>query len=176
MQLKKVFIYEESKFYTVAKDVKVQVKFNTELVEKYRLIGYENRVLNTEDFEDDEKDAGEIGADQNITALYEIVPRHSINRNQPSFTIDFRYKNPDEDVSIPLSLGIYDRDVDFLEASDHMKFVGSVASFALVLRDSDFKGDANYEKILNWLSLTNLDDQHGFKEELEAVVQRASTL
>ena len=160
----------------MAKDVKVQVKFNPNLVVAYRLIGYENRVLNNEDFEDDEKDAGEIGADQNITALYEIVPASSGDRTQPSFTIDFRYKNPDEDVSIPLSLGIYDQQVDFLEASEHMKFVGSVASFALVLRDSDYKGNATYEKILHWLNQVNLEDRHGFKQELKESVQQASLL
>jgi Ca-activated chloride channel family protein len=91
-QLKKVFIYEFDKFYAVAKDVKVQVKFNSSNVEAYRLMGYENRVLNEEDFEDDGKDAGEIGANQNITALYEIVPKNNPQyRFVPTFTIDFRY-------------------------------------------------------------------------------------
>ena len=78
-QLRKVFIYEYSKFFTIAKDVKVQVEFNPNNVEEYRLIGYENMLLNQEDFEDDTKDAGEIGVNQNITALYEIVPKTNPN-------------------------------------------------------------------------------------------------
>lgn len=78
-QLRKVFIYDYHKFFTVAKDVKVQVKFNPEKVEAYRLIGYENRALNDNDFEDDSKDAGELGSNQNVTALYEIKPRTSPN-------------------------------------------------------------------------------------------------
>ncbi len=74
-ELKKVFIDEYNKFLTVAKDVKVQVTFNPDIVEEYRLIGYENRVLQTDDFTDDKKDAGEIGAGQTVTALYEIKPK-----------------------------------------------------------------------------------------------------
>ena len=74
-QLSKVFIHDYSKFYTVAKDVKIQVNFNPSTVKSYRLIGYENRVLNNEDFDNDIKDAGELGANQNVTALYEIILR-----------------------------------------------------------------------------------------------------
>ncbi|MEM1359796.1 MAG: von Willebrand factor type A domain-containing protein, partial [Bacteroidota bacterium] len=94
-ELERVFIQGASKFYTVAQDVKIQVKFNDRLVKAYRLLGYENRVLSNEDFTDDDKDAGEIGAGQNITALYEVIPvEGAIPRGVPCFTIDFRYKLP----------------------------------------------------------------------------------
>ena len=83
----------------MAKDVKVQVTFNPEAVSAYRLIGYENRSLREEDFEDDQKYPGEIGSGQTITALYEIVPNRAVDdialRRIPAITIDFRYKNPD---------------------------------------------------------------------------------
>ncbi len=96
-ELHKVFIDDYSKFLTVAKDVKVQVSFNPDVVKEYRLIGYENRVMENKQFEDNNADAGEIGAGQTITAIYEIVPVHSaINKTLPAFTIHFRYKNPGE--------------------------------------------------------------------------------
>ncbi len=176
-QLQKVFIYDYSKFFTVAKDVKVQVEFNPENVQAYRLIGYENRVLENEDFEDDTKDAGEIGANQNITALYEIIPTGNDDfRLTPTFTIDFRYKEPDSDVSIPLNLEIYDDGNTFAQASDFMRFTASVASFALVLRDSEYKGTSSYNYIIQWFDNTNLSDPHGFKQEFKQLVQKAESL
>ncbi len=179
-QLMKVFIYEKSKFFTVAKDVKVQVAFNEKLVSAYRLIGYENRLLAQEDFEDDSKDAGEIGADQNITALYEIVPAvgelGTELRSQPTFTIDFRYKLPYSDQSLPLTLDIVDSGNSFAKATDQMKFVASVASFGMLLTDSQYKGESTYDKTLNWLNDTNLPDENGFKTELKQVVSKAQTL
>ena len=174
-QLKKVFVYEYDKFYTVVKDVKVQVEFNEDVVQAYRLIGYENRVLNNEDFEDDTKDAGEIGANQNITALYEIVPQiNSEAQNAMACNIDFRYKNPDSEVSIPLNLEVFDNSTTFENSSDYMKFVSGVASFALLIRDSEYKGDSSYESILEWLSAASLEDEFGFKSEFERLVERAS--
>lgn len=176
-QLRKVFIYEYSKFFTVAKDVKVQVAFNPEMVEAYRLIGYENRLLNQEDFDDDTKDAGEIGANQNITALYEIIPKDQpILRNKPTFTIDFRYKEPDSDISIPLALEIYDEGHSFDESSDFMKFTSSVASFAMLLTNSDYKGTSNYDHIIQWLNRTNLRDDHQYKAEFKNLVIKSRAL
>ncbi|MDB4292199.1 VWA domain-containing protein [Maribacter sp.] len=149
-QLRKVFIYEYNKFYTVAKDVKIQVEFNPTFVEAYRLIGYENRLLENEDFEDDTKDAGEIGAGQNITALYEIVPKNGVDlRSARTFNIDFRYKLPDSDASLPLSLDVFDSGNSFEQSSDFMKFTGSIASFSMLLSDSQFGGTSNYAAILD---------------------------
>lgn len=173
-QLKKVFIYEVNKFFTVAKDVKVQVTFNPENVVSYRLIGYENRVLDNKDFTDDKKDAGEIGADQNITALYEIVPANNVNyRNTPTFTINFRYKHPNAETSIPLSLEIFDQGKSFEAASNYMRFTASIASFAMILSDSQYKGTSNIDQIMQDLGNINLTDQYGFKEQLKEIVLKS---
>ena len=176
-QLEKVFIYDYSKFFTVAKDSKVQVAFNPDNVKAYRLIGYENRILNEEDFEDDSKDAGEIGSNQNITALYEIVPVNNLDfRNVPTFTIDFRYKNPDSDTSIPMELEIYDEDESFNESSDFMKFTASVAAFSMLITDSQYKGTATFDNVSNWLESINLKDEHGFKSEFKEIVRRGKEM
>ncbi len=176
-QLRKVFIYDFSKFYTVAKDVKVQVEFNDANVEAYRLIGYENRLLNQEDFEDDNKDAGEIGANQNITALYEIISKINPNyKTVPTFSIDFRYKNPGSETSIPLGLEVFDEGKPFTESTDFMKFTSSVASFSMIITDSQYKGSSNYDDIIDWISNTNLNDEHNFKEEFKSIITQAKSL
>ncbi len=176
-QLEKVFFHETGKFYTVAKDVKVQVQFNPDLVQAYRLIGYENRVLPNEAFTDDTEDAGEIGAGQNITALYEIIPvPAAATRSTPSFTIDFRYKMPDADTSTPLRLAITDEGKTFFEASDYTRFTGSVAAFGLLLIDSEYKGSATYRDLLTWLRTVTLEDEFGYYRELETLVKKAQDL
>jgi len=176
-QLKKVFIYDFNKFFTVAKDVKVQVEFNLENVESYRLIGYENRILNEEDFEDDTKDAGEIGSNQNITALYEIVPQENADfKSIPTFTIDFRYNKPDSDTSIPLELAIFDAGNSFEQSSDFMKFTASIASFSMLLTDSQYKGTSNYDDIVDQLNSINLNDEHGFKSAFKTIVEKAEAM
>lgn len=175
-QLEKVFIHDFHKFYTVAKDVKIQVDFNEQNISEYRLIGYENRVLQNEDFEDDEKDAGEIGSNQNITALYEIKEAQTFRKSVASLSIDFRYKNPDEDTSIPLSLAVYDENTSFKEASAHQQFVAAVASFSMHLTDSSYKGNTDYDDILNWLNDSNVEDKHSLKEEFKELVQKAKDL
>ncbi|MGD1840249.1 MAG: von Willebrand factor type A domain-containing protein [Thermonemataceae bacterium] len=176
-QLRKVFIYDFSKFFTVAKDVKVQVEFNIENVKAYRLIGYENRLLNQQDFEDDNEDAGEIGANQNVTALYEIVPENNSNYEAvPTFSIDFRYKNPDAETSIPLNLEVFDEGKSFAESTDFMKFTASVASFSMIITNSQYKETSNYDDIINWLDSVNLSDEHNFKEEFKSLVNRAKDL
>jgi len=173
-QLEKVFFHEAEKFHTVAKDVKVQVSFNPRLVKSYRLIGYENRVLDNEDFEDDTEDAGEIGAGQNITALYEIVPELIVNaRSAPSFTIDFRYKRPTESTSQPLSLEVTDMGTDFTDASDYQRFTASVAAFSLLLLDSEYKGTVTYDDVLGWLDMVELADPHAYQAELRDLVSLA---
>lgn len=173
-QLRKVFIYDYNKFFAVAKDVKVQVGFNPNNVEAYRLIGYENRILNQEDFTDDKKDAGDIGSNQNITAIYEIIPRSNpAFRTEATFSIDFRYKEPDSDVSIPLNLEIYDQGNTFGQSSDFMKFTSSVAAFSMLIRDSEYKGTSNYDDILDWLNSVNLNDEHLFKSKFKTLVEKA---
>ena len=176
-QLRKVFIHEYGKFFTVAKDVKVQVEFNPTIVEAYRLIGYENRILDEEDFEDDTKDAGEIGVDQSITALYEIIPKENPDfKSAPTFTIDFRYKEPNSDTSLPLELGIFDEGKSFGASSDFMRFTSSVAMFAMLINDSQYKGSTRYDDVLKWLGTTNLNDEHNYKSELKDIVNKAKGL
>ena len=176
-QLRKVFIYDYNKFFTVAKDVKIQVKFNPENVKAYRLVGYENRRLNQEDFTDDSKDAGEMGSNQNITALYEIVPSENPNNASiPAFTIDFRYKLSDADASTPLELEIFDNGNTFNQSSDFMKFTAAAASFGMLLSDSQYKGASSYDSIISWLDSTSLKDEHGFKAQFRHLVKTAKGL
>jgi len=178
-QGKKVFIYEYGKFLTIAKDVKIQVDFNQETVEAYRLIGYENRLLEEEDFTDDTKDAAEIGAGQTITALYEIIPAQKnspVLRQEPIFTIDFRYKNADENESEPLQLAIFDKGNTFSQASENLRFAASTAGFAMLLRDSKYKGTLDYQQLLGWSRQAISFDPHGFRQEFITLVQQASTL
>ncbi len=176
-QGRKVFVDEFAKFYTVAKDVKVQVEFNESVVSQYRLIGYENRLLETEDFEDDTKDAGEIGSGQSITALYELVMQENTNSiGINTFTIDFRYKLPDEDNSILMTLPIKDTGHNFGESSDNMRFAASTASYALLLRDSEYKGNTSYDLIQNWSSGASTFDPYGFKSEFIDLVEMTKGL
>jgi Ca-activated chloride channel family protein len=175
-QLDKVFIDEFNKFYTVAKDVKVQVEFNSSVVEEYRLIGYENRLLSTEEFLDDTKDAGEIGAGQSITALYELKLVSNHDKSISAFKIDFRYKEPDSDVSQGLDLDIFNSGNSFDEASNDHRFAASVASFGLLLRDSEYKGDTDYSKIKNWATSSRNYDPFGYKSEFLQLIDRADDL
>jgi len=176
-QLEKVFINDYSKFYSVAKDVKVQVQFNPTTVQAYRLIGYENRVLENQDFEDDTKDAGEIGADQSITALYEIVPNPNGNTlTDPVFTIDFRYKEPDSETSIPMALDIFDAGNTFQQSSDYMKLSASIAGFSMLVTNSAYKETTTFDKVLNWLDACNISDPHGYKSEFRTLVSTAKSL
>ena len=177
-QLEKVFIHEASKFHTVAKDVKVQVEFDPKIVKRYRLIGYENRKLTNAGFSNDSVDAGEIGADQNITALYEIETTESaiFLPKLPACTIRFRYKEPADDVSKLTSLEVKDLGSSFEASSEAMRFVACAAAFSLQLRNSDYKGNYSYQDILAVLANSNMADPHGFKAEFEDIVQKASSL
>lgn len=173
-QANKVFIEEFSKLYTVAKDVKIQVLFNPRLVDSYRLIGYENRVLENEDFEDDSKDAGEIGAGQTITAIYEIVPTNNgINPiSEQTFAIDFRYKLPDEDHSNLMELLVTDNLNDFDESSQDMQFACSMAALGMHLFDSKYKGDITIPKIKNWVENADDYDPNEYKEDLKDLLNK----
>jgi Ca-activated chloride channel family protein len=176
-QARKVFEEDFSTFYTVAKDVKVQIEFNPEKVKSYRLIGYENRVLNTEDFEDDTKDAGDIGSGKCVTALYEIEPTaDSYTKVGPSFEIKFRYKNPDEDYSNELSLSVQDSEQSFVTSSESMRFAASCAGFGMLLIDSQYKGTTSYYDVKNWVQNASSYDQYGHKSDLMFLIDIASGL
>ncbi len=173
-QAEKVFVDEFSKLYTVAKDVKVQIRFNPRLVDSYRLIGYENRVLENEDFEDDTKDAGEIGAGQSITAIYEIVPTNNgiSPISEQTFSIDFRYKLPNEDHSNLMELFVTDLLNDFDESSQDMQFACSVAALGMYLFESKYKGDITIKKIKNWIENADDYDPNQYKEDLKSLLDK----
>ncbi|MFK7923999.1 MAG: YfbK domain-containing protein, partial [Bacteroidia bacterium] len=176
-QARKVMVDEFSKFYTVAKDVKIQVEFNPQVVEQYRLIGYENRLLENDEFEDDSKDAGEIGANQSITALYELIPVPNINyKDYNTFTVDFRYKDPNSDVSQALQLEVTDFEVPFDQSSENQRFAATTAGFALILRESDYKGNLTYDGILGWLDNASSFDPFGYRQDLKGLIQKAKSL
>ncbi len=195
MEAKKVFINEfSSTLYTIAKDVKIQIEFNPVYVKEYRLIGYENRLLNEEDFEDDKKDAGELGAGHTVTALYEIVtndkdaqksrnlkyqksdvlPEASLNNELA--TIKFRYKKPDGIKSILMVQPIENSVRDVEELSDNFKFSAAVAGFGMLLRDSEFKGNLCYDNVLELAREGKGDDQNGYRNEFIRLVELSQHL
>ncbi len=175
-QGKKVFVYEFNKFYTISKDVKVQVEFNPKIVKSYRLIGYENRILAKEDFTNDKKDAGDLSLGQTVTALYEIIPQAAAYEVLPTFTIDFRYKEIDKDISEAMRLEVFDDRKQFEKASENMRFSASIAAFGMVLRNSQYKGDATYDKVNQWASSAMQYNPYQFKTEFISLVNKAKNL
>ncbi|MEP6925717.1 MAG: VWA domain-containing protein, partial [Pyrinomonadaceae bacterium] len=168
--------------YTIAKDVKIQVEFNPAQAAGYRLIGYENRLLADRDFNDDKKDAGEIGAGISVTALYEVVPigqkvenpgvdalkysdkvePTSANSNE-LFTVKLRYKEPNGTESKLLSIGLTDKQTAFESASDNLQFATAVAGFGMLLRDSRYKGNANFNSISSIAQNSLGNDLKGYR-------------
>ncbi len=181
--------------YTIAKDVKIQVEFNPAKVAGYRLIGYENRLLADRDFNDDKKDAGEIGAGHSVTALYEIVPagqkvenpgidelKYAITEptdtsfNNELMTVKLRYKEPKESTSKLLSIGIMDKNNLIENASDNLKFASAVAQFGLILRDSRYKGNSNFNSILSLAQNSRGSDLKNYRGEFVELVTKAGGL
>jgi len=191
---------------TIAKDVKIQVEFNPARVASYRLIGYENRMLRKEDFNDDTKDAGEIGAGHAVTALYELVPAGAdaaavpapapdvdpLEFQQPkpapapvaeaapasplALMVKLRYKPPEGDTSKLLKRGIEDEGRDLARASDDFKFAASVAAFGMILRDSPHKGNATLNSVLELGESSKNPDPSGYRAEFLDLVRRARTI
>lgn len=178
--------------YTIAKDVKIQVEFNPAYVQSYRLIGYENRLLNNQDFEDDTKDAGELGAGHTVTALYEIVPGKGSNNGKKLkyqdkalsvnavsnelVTVKFRYKKPSETSSREIVRTVINNPKDFSSASSDLKFTAAVANWGMLLRSSKYAGHFNYDKIIE-LAQKNLgDDPYGYRAEFIRLVKQSKTL
>lgn len=144
-EMMKVFVHERSRFYSVANDTKCQVKF-FDWVDSYRLIGYENRVLDNEDFENDKKDAGEIGAGQTVTALYELIPAEGdMTQNATAASLDVRYKKAlgEESRLLHVDIGKYYKGTTV--TGKEFDFAAGIAAFALTLRNSEYKGDASYD-------------------------------
>lgn len=171
-ELSKVFVNERSKFQAVANDSKVQITFDKEKVDSYRLIGYENRVMANEDFEDDTKDAGEIGAGQTITALYEIIPVEGFNGEGPLAVFDFRYKKSLGEESIPLTLDV--TGTDALDATPtELRFAAGVAAYGMVLRDSKYKGTATFDMAYSLIGERLSFDPYGYRAQLRELIMMA---
>lgn len=187
-----------STMHTIAKDVKIQVEFNPAFVNAYRLIGYESRLLEDEDFNDDLKDAGELGPGHTVTALYEIVPvgvkapvgsvdplkyqsseketaTSKFTDSKELLTVKLRYKKPDEEVSRKLEVSVLSKDVD-KNPSEELSFIMSVAMFGQLLRDSDFKGDASYAKVIELARKGLNDDTNGYRREFIRLVETVEQL
>lgn len=181
--------------YTIAKDVKIQVEFNPAKVSGYRLIGYENRLLADRDFNDDTKDAGEIGAGHTVTAIYEIIPagqkvenpgvdelkyskveRSDTNFSAELMTIKLRYKEPDGDQSKLMSIGVLDRNYSIENASENVRFASAVAQFGLLLRDSRYKGNASFGGVQSLAENALGGDLRNYRNEFLGLVNKAKRL
>jgi Ca-activated chloride channel homolog len=182
--------------FTIAKDVKIQVEFNPKQAAAYRLIGYENRLLRDRDFNDDTKDAGEIGAGHTVTALYEVVPFGQKFENpgvddlkyqqpvKPSemtnsnelMTVKLRYKEPTQNESKLVSVSLADAKARLGAASDNFRFASAVAAFGMLLRDSKYKADASYHKVLELARSAAGADPQGYRSEFIQLVETARLL
>ncbi|WP_342763375.1 vWA domain-containing protein [Bacteroides finegoldii] len=182
--------------HTVAKDVKLQVEFNPSQVQAYRLIGYESRLLKDEDFNNDAKDAGDMGAGHTVTAFYEVIPAGVKNEyvgkvddlkyqkkekmtlkptgSDELLTVKLRYKAPDKDVSRKMELPFVDNKGD--SVSSDFRFASAVAMFGQLLRDSDFKGTADYDKVIKLAKQGGNNDERGYRREFIRLVEAAKGL
>jgi len=193
-EARKVFVEQlNATLVTIAKDVKIQIEFNPAQVSSYRLIGYEDRQLAKEDFNDDAKDAGEIGAGHAVTVLYELVPVNAADstprvdplkyqqatpttpaaRSGELATLKVRYKEPDQDKSISSEYVIRDAGRTFAAAPADFKFAAAIAAFGMVLRESPHKGNATLESALEWATSGQGADRYGYRQEFIRLLQRA---
>lgn len=183
---------------TIANDVKLQIEFNPQQVSGYRLIGYENRVLADEDFNDDEKDAGDIGAGHRVTALYELVPagismadraaqvdelKYQNDRELSDaaqsdewLTVKLRYKLPGQSESLLMEQPVFDSNTPFDQADQEFRFAAAVASFGMLLRDSEYRGTWDFNTVEQIAAASIGSDPHGFREEFLEMVSVARSL
>lgn len=181
---------------TIAKDVKIQVDFNPAAVQAYRLLGYENRMLRAEDFKDDSKDAGEIGAGHTVTAIYEIVP---VGKPMPLpeveaskyqapaqpvaatnsgelLTVRLRYKEPNSDTSKPLEFPVMNQVTKLDKCSPDFRFAVSVALFGMILRDSKYKGNGTLDLVWELAVEAKGEDKGGYRAEFLELIKKAQEL
>jgi len=180
---------------TIAKDVKIQIEFNPAQVAGYRLVGYEDRILAAQDFNDDKKDAGEIGSGHTVTALYEIVPAGEkvpapsvdmLKYQVPAkatgqgadelLTLKIRYKEPTADVSQLIEVPVKDASRKFATASSDFQFAAAVAGFGMLLRDSQYKGNLTYDAVLEIATQHKGKDASGYRAELLEMMRKAKQL
>jgi Ca-activated chloride channel family protein len=196
LEAKKVLVKEMGgTLLTIAKDVKLQIEFNPANVKAYRLVGYENRLLNKEDFNDDKKDAGELGSGHTVTAIYEIIPAGSeelvastdalkYQETKPNtaaassevMTIKFRYKEPKEKTSKLMTHIVSDQKTDFEKAGENCRFSVAVAEFGMLLRDSKFKGDSDFKSVIALAKSAKGSDEEGYRAEFIKLVEIAELL
>jgi len=172
----KVFVNEFNSFYPVAKDVKIQVEFDSLVVASYRLIGYENRSLENENFTNDSTDAGDIGSDQDVTALYELIMKPGIINNQKSLNVSVAYKLPTDNTSKYFNLDVYNSNKTFEQASENFRFACGIAAFALVLRSSEYVGQTNYNDVISWIQDASSYNPYNYKTDLITLINKAATL
>ena len=197
-EARKVFVDQLSgTLATIAKDVKIQVEFNPARVAAYRLIGYENRKLAARDFNDDTKDAGEIGAGHTVTALYEVVPQgveldlsavDPLKYQQPlamkrqnsdsneMLNAKLRYKLPDKDTSNLLKVPVTDGGADFESASEDFRFAAAVASFGMLLRNSEYKGSSSFAGVRAMAENAQGNNRGGYRSEFLTLVDQAAMI
>ena len=159
---------------TIAKDVKVQLEFDPSKVESYRQIGYENRALANEDFDDDTKDAGELGAGHSVTALYEVVMKPQTKG--AIATVKLRYKEPAGDVSRLIVSSAVDEGRETFNASPDMQFAAAIAEFGMLLRNSPHKGSASFAEVLQLARAARGEDLDGLREEFIRMTESARSL
>lgn len=178
--------------FTIAKDVKIQIEFNPSKIKGYRLVGYENRLLNKEDFNDDKKDAGDIGAGHRVTAFYEIIPAESdetvvksdnlnyqkttLIDSEDMMTFKMRYKAPDKDESKLLEKKVTQKDIYKDAPSNEFLFAASVAQFGLLLRNSEFKGTSTYDNAKELAKSNKGSDSYGYRDEFIRLIETAKIL
>ena len=197
-EAKKVFVNEfGGTLFTIAKDVKLQIEFNPEKVQGYRLIGYENRLLNKEDFNDDKKDAGELGSGHTVTALYELIStgiKDTMMKNvdalryqktktsaKNNFTdeimnIKLRYKKPDGNKSTLIEHPLKDENIALNSTSDNFRFASSVAEFGMLLRNSQYRGNADFLSVKQIAQSAIGNDEEGYRKEFIQLVKSGALL
>ena len=182
--------------FTIAKDVKMQVEFNPSKVKAYRLIGYENRALKNEDFNDDRKDAGELGAGHTVTALYEIIPADSdepvssiddlkyqeqrvtsnAKQSEELLTLKLRYKEPQSNMSQLVEQPVPDRGISLDNTSNNFRFAAAVAGFGMLLRDSEHKGNLTYDAVATLARGARGKDIEGYRQEFIRAVESCNLM
>ncbi len=194
LEAKKVLVNEMGgTLFTIAKDVKIQLQFNPAIVESYRLIGYENRLLEHEDFSDDTKDAGDIGAGHSVTALYEIVPAKNKpvdnsltyieTRIKPDavgsdeiLSVNLRYKLPADDNSQLIAHSLKKSSTKMEMASENLRFASAVAEFGLLLQNSTFKAHASYAGVAQRAQSARDGDSYGYRSEFIQLVKTVDAM
>jgi len=191
-EAEKVFVFDlMGNMFTIAKDVKLQIVFNPDKIEKYRLIGYENRVMPNQDFNDDTKDAGEIGAGHRVTAFYEIILTKTDETifldidddesEQTEFNIGeylllkMRYKEPDQDISKYMETRMNEDNV-LSEMSENFGFSSAVVEFGMLLRQSQFKEESSYSHASERATKYIGKDTFGYRGEFIEMIEKAKEL